>query len=289
MKSMTGYGKGVVAQEKRSLTVEIKSVNNRYLEINCRIPKALAPFEDLAKKEIKKVLSRGSVDVYFTYQSEVDKSIQVDSVVAKSYLDIAQKIEQEFGLKNTLTTAELMRINGVVTEVADEENEEELALLVTETVKIAVDKLNQMRLIEGKSVTDDLKRLIDNIETALAKAEKRAPLVVAEYRDKLQARITEALDGVELDQARLINEVAFFADKADINEEISRLHSHIAQFNTALGSFGPQGRNLDFVSQEIGREINTMGSKSNDGELTALVIYMKNELEKIKEQIRNVE
>ena len=154
MKSMTGYGKGVVAQEKRSLTVEIKSVNNRYLEINCRIPKALAPFEDLAKKEIKKVLSRGSVDVYFTYQSEVDKSIQVDSVVAKSYLDIAQKIEQEFGLKNTLTTAELMRINGVVTEVADEENEEELALLVTETVKIAVDKLNQMRLIEGKSVTE---------------------------------------------------------------------------------------------------------------------------------------
>ncbi|MBR2989058.1 MAG: YicC family protein [Clostridia bacterium] len=289
MKSMTGYGKGVTNQEKRSLTVEMKSVNNRYLEINCRMPKALAPFEDLAKKEIKKVLSRGSVDVFFTYQSELEKSIEVDLATAQSYLEIATKLKKELGVKNDITTVDLMKINGVVTETAGQENEEELAKLVAETVALAVQNLNKMRLIEGETVTADLKRLIDNIDGALDKAQKRAPLVVEEYREKLRERITNALAGVELDQARLINEVAFFADKADINEEISRLHSHIAQFNDALVSDGPQGRNLDFVSQEIGREINTMGSKSNDSELTALVIYMKNELEKIKEQIRNVE
>ena len=289
MKSMTGYGKGVVAEQHRTLTVEMKSVNNRYLEINCRLPKVLAPYEDLAKKEIKKVLARGSVDVYFTYQSELEKHIAIDSAVASSYIEVGKRIEQEFGIANTLTTAELMRINGVITEVSDEENEEELSAIVVNAVAIAVENLNRMRKIEGETVTADLKRLIDNIESALEKAEARAPKVVKEYREKLKTRITDALEAIEIDQARLINEVAFFADKADVNEEISRLHSHIAQFNDALRSDAPQGRNLDFVSQEIGREINTMGSKSNDGELTALVIYMKNELEKIKEQIRNVE
>ena len=146
-----------------------------------------------------------------------------------------------------------------------------------------------MRATEGKTIAEDLKRLAANIDGALAKVEQRAPKVVEEYSQKLRAKITELLAGVEIDEARLLNETAFFADKADINEEISRLHSHIAQFVSALSSSEPQGRNLDFVSQEMGREINTMGSKSNDTELTNLVVYMKNELEKIKEQIRNVE
>ena len=146
-----------------------------------------------------------------------------------------------------------------------------------------------MRATEGKTIADDLAKIVANIGEALSKAEQRAPKVVEEYSQKLRAKITELLSGVEIDEARLLNETAFFADKADINEEISRLHSHIAQFTSALSSDQPQGRNLDFISQEMGREINTMGSKSNDTELTNLVVYMKNELEKIKEQIRNVE
>ena len=146
-----------------------------------------------------------------------------------------------------------------------------------------------MRGVEGATIREDLSKLIGNIDSALTKAEKRAPMVVEDYSGRLKARIEELLGSVQIDEARLMNEVAFFADKADVNEEISRLHSHIAQFRAALDSSDPQGRNLDFLSQEIGREINTMGSKSNDTELTNLVIYMKNELEKIKEQIRNVE
>ena len=146
-----------------------------------------------------------------------------------------------------------------------------------------------MRAVEGETIRDDLSKLIGNIDSALSKAEARAPMVVEDYSARLKTRIDELLDGVAIDEARLANEVAFFADKADVNEEISRLHSHIAQFRAALDADGQQGRNLDFLSQEIGREINTMGSKSNDTELTNIVIYMKNELEKIKEQIRNVE
>lgn len=289
MKSMTGYGKCVTVEENRTLTVEMKSVNNRYLEINCRIPKALAPFEDVAKRTIKKYLSRGSVDVFFTYESTQDKHIEVDEVMAKAYVDVAQKLGEKFLINNDLSTSDLMRLSGVIGEKADEENADEIRAIVEKTVEGAVKALDAMRTVEGKTATDDLARLVDNIEGALIKAQTRAPMVVAEYREKLRTRITEALGEIEIDEARLINEVAFFADKADINEEMSRLHSHIAQFRNAFTSSAPQGRNLDFVSQEMGREINTMGSKSNDGELTSLVIYMKNELEKVKEQIRNVE
>ncbi len=289
MKSMTGYGKCVVEENCRTLTVEMKSVNNRYLEINCRMPKTLASFEETAKRTIKKYLNRGSVDVYFTYENNAEKHLSIDEVTTKAYYEAAKKISELLGVENNYSAAEIIKTNGVIVEKADEEDEVALKALVERAVDGAVRALDEMRTVEGATATKDLLRLVDNIDGALTKAENRAPKVVAEYREKLRARITELLSDVALDEARLLNEVAFFADKADINEEISRLHSHIAQFRSACANGGPQGRNLDFVSQEMGREINTMGSKSNDGELTALVIYMKNELEKIKEQIRNVE
>ena len=184
---------------------------------------------------------------------------------------------------------DLLKAPSVVTERAEEESEDELRDIVTKATEGAVEALDKMRIKEGAGVTKNLRDLADNIDEALKKVVGRAPLVVEEYREKLRTRITEALAGVEIDEARLLNEVAFFADKADINEEIQRLGSHIAQYRAATEADGPQGRNLDFISQEMGREINTMGSKSNDKTLTSLVIYMKNELEKIKEQIRNVE
>ena len=183
----------------------------------------------------------------------------------------------------------MLRTNDVVKIDAEDDDEGLLKELVEKCAEGAVKELNRMRGVEGTTIRDDLNKLIGNIDSALTKAEKRAPMVVEDYSVRLRARIEELLNGVPTDEARLMNEVAFFADKADVNEEISRLHSHIAQFRAALDSSDPQGRNLDFLSQEIGREINTMGSKSNDTELTNLVIYMKNELEKIKEQIRNVE
>ncbi len=289
MKSMTGYGKCVVEENSRTLTVEMKSVNNRYLEINCRMPKTLAAFEETAKRTVKKYLNRGSVDVYFTYENNAEKHLAIDEATAKAYYEASKKISELLGVENNYASAELIKTNGVIVEKADEEDEAMLKALVERAVEGAVRALDEMRTVEGATATKDLLRLVDNIDGALAKAENRAPKVVAEYREKLKSRITELLGEVAIDETRLLNEVAFFADKADINEEISRLHSHIAQFRASCANGGPQGRNLDFVSQEMGREINTMGSKSNDSELTALVIYMKNELEKIKEQIRNVE
>lgn len=291
MNSMTGYGKFVVTEQDRQVTVEMKSVNNRYLEINCRIPKALSAVEDAVKRTVKKYLRRGSVDVFFSYEnnSAQGKKLTVDEVLASAYVDAAKRLALEYDIENSFTVTDLLRTNDVVKIDAEDDDEGLLKELVEKCAEGAVKELNRMRGVEGATIRDDLSKLIENIDSALTKAEKRAPMVVEDYSVRLRARIEELLNGVPTDEARLINEVAFFADKADVNEEISRLHSHIAQFRAALDSSDPQGRNLDFLSQEIGREINTMGSKSNDTELTNLVIYMKNELEKIKEQIRNVE
>lgn len=291
MNSMTGYGKFVVTEQDRQVTVEMKSVNNRYLEINCRIPKALSAVEDAVKRTVKKYLRRGSVDVFFSYEnnSAQGKKLTVDEVLASAYVDAAKSLALEYDIENSFTVTDLLRTNDVVKIDVEDDDEGLLKELVEKCAEGAVKELNRMRGVEGATIRDDLNKLIGNIDSALTKAEKRAPMVVEDYSVRLRARIEELLNGVPTDEARLTNEVAFFADKADVNEEISRLHSHIAQFRAALDSSDPQGRNLDFLSQEIGREINTMGSKSNDTELTNLVIYMKNELEKIKEQIRNVE
>lgn len=291
MNSMTGYGKFVVTEQDRQVTVEMKSVNNRYLEINCRIPKALSAVEDAVKRTVKKYLRRGSVDVFFSYEnnSAQGKKLAVDEVLASAYVDAAKRLALEYEIENSFTVTDLLRTNDVVKIDAEDDDEGLVKELVEKCAEGAVKELNRMRGVEGATIRDDLNKLIGNIDSALTKAEKRAPMVVEDYSVRLRARIEELLNGVPTDEARLMNEVAFFADKADVNEEISRLHSHIAQFRAALDSSDPQGRNLDFLSQEIGREINTMGSKSNDTELTNLVIYMKNELEKIKEQIRNVE
>lgn len=291
MNSMTGYGKFVVTEQDRQVTVEMKSVNNRYLEINCRIPKALSAVEDAVKRTVKKYLRRGSVDVFFSYEnnSAQGKKLTVDEVLASAYVDAAKSLALEYDIENSFTVTDLLRTNDVVKIDVEDGDEGLLKELVEKCAEGAVKELNRMRGVEGATIRDDLNKLIENIDSALTKAEKRAPMVVEDYSVRLRARIEELLNGVPTDEARLMNEVAFFADKADVNEEISRLHSHIAQFRAALDSSDPQGRNLDFLSQEIGREINTMGSKSNDTELTNLVIYMKNELEKIKEQIRNVE
>lgn len=291
MNSMTGYGKFIVAESDRQITVEIKSVNNRYLDINCRIPKALSAVEDTIKRTIKKYLRRGSVDVFFNYEnnSPQGKRIIVDGILADAYIEVSKKLAAEYGIENDFSVTDLMRTQEVIKIDSEAEDEQLLKTLAEKCTEGAVKELNRMRATEGKTIADDLAKIVANIGEALSKAEQRAPKVVEEYSQKLRAKITELLSGVEIDEARLLNETAFFADKADINEEISRLHSHIAQFTSALSSDQPQGRNLDFISQEMGREINTMGSKSNDTELTNLVVYMKNELEKIKEQIRNVE
>lgn len=291
MKSMTGYGKGEAAGANRKVTIEIKSVNNRFLDINTRFPKSLSYVEDVVKKKIQEVVKRGTLDVYYTYEvtGETDKVVETDVPLAAEYLTAMRKIRDEFGLPDDITTMSLVRMQDVLVVTATEENRDEIKELFESAAAEAVRSLDAMRTTEGKSVQADLAKLVGNIIVSLKKVVVRAPSVVTEYKEKLSKRIADLLDSPAIDEARIATEVAVFADKCDINEEISRLTSHIDQFTKALESNEPQGRRLDFLSQEMNREINTMGSKANDLELSKLVIEMKNELEKIKEQIRNVE
>lgn len=291
MKSMTGYGKGEAAGEHRKVTVELKAVNNRYLEINTRFSKALNFVDDAVRKAISAVVRRGTVDVMYTYTltGESDKAVHVDMPLASEYLSAAKSMRDELALADDITVMGILRLPDVLSLTAAEGDRDEITALFVSATQNAAAELDKMRCVEGAGVKADFKKLIGNIVKALTSVVARAPKVVVDYRDKLKKRITELLDGVAPDETRIAMEVAVFADKCDINEEISRLTSHIDQFLAAIESEEPQGRRLDFLSQEMNREINTMGSKANDLELTKLVIEMKNELEKIKEQIRNVE
>lgn len=291
MKSMTGYGKFTVTENDRIITIEIKTVNNRFLEINHRLPKALSFCEDIVRNSLKSALSRGNVDVYFDYKNNSEKSreVSVDYALANELVKNSAILCEKYALINNFNVTELMRYPDVLTITESGDDEEIVRNIVKRCMDGAIENLNAMREKEGATIRNDLKNLIDSIEEHLEQVKLRAPLVVEEYREKISNRINEILQGVEVDETKLLNEVAFFADKADVNEEIQRLTSHIIQFNEILESNEAQGRKLDFLSQEINREINTTGSKSNDKTLTSYVLAMKNQLEKIKEQIRNVE
>lgn len=291
MKSMTGYGRGVATRDKRTVSVEVKSVNNRFLEINCKLPKAMMYIDDAIQKSIKSAAARGSFDVFFSYENKSDsaKKVTVDNVLASEYVAAAKELRAQFRLEDDYSVTALIRTPDVVTVTVPDDDRELVCELTAEAAKEAMQKLDLMRESEGKGILADLTVLIGNLEEYLEKAKERAPQVVADYKTGLIQRVKELLDGYEPDQAKLLNEVAFFADKADINEEISRLGSHIAQFKSICAEDAQQGRRLDFLSQEMVREVNTMGSKSNDLTLTRYVVAMKNEVEKIKEQIRNVE
>lgn len=291
MKSMTGYGKGEAENESRKITIELKAVNNRYLEVNSRIAKAFSFADDIVKKCIQDKIKRGSVDVMFSYSvsSGSGKTVTVDYSLAAEYVKAANILSGECGIANDVSVSSLLRLPDLFSVSSAPENVEELTGLFRTATVNAVTELDKMRETEGESIKRDLARLVGNIADGLKQAAERAPLVITDYKEKLKKRITELCDGITVDEARMAAEVAFFADRCDINEEVSRLSSHIEQFLTALELSETQGRRLDFLSQEMNREINTMGSKANDLTLTNIVIGMKNELEKIKEQIRNVE
>ena len=291
MKSMTGYGKGEAVSGNKKVTIEIKAVNNRFLDINTRFPKSLSCVEDGVRKSIQQVIKRGTLDVYYTYEvtGESDKTVDVNMPLAERYASAMKRAAAELELPDDITISSVLKMPDVLTVSAAEEDRDEVTAMFTSAASKAVAALDEMRITEGKTARADLARLVTNILTSLKKAISRAPIVVTDYKEKLTARIAELIGSPVVDEARIATEVAVFADKCDINEEISRLGSHISQFTDALESKEPQGRRLDFLSQEMNREINTMGSKANDLELSRLVIEMKNELEKIKEQIRNVE
>ena len=292
MKSMTGYGKATVTRGNRELTIELKSVNHRFLDISTKIPRMFIAHEDIIRKVLGEKLSRGHVDVFLNYKPDENsgKAVVVDEGLANSYVQCAKQLSERFlELKNDFTLNALMRMNDVLSVQQTDDDETILREMLAEAVEQAADKLNEMREAEGNKLCIDLLGKIDNIELLLGKVKEYAPKVAEDYREKLKLRIATALAQVEMDEAKLANEVCFFVDKSCIDEEITRLTSHIAHAREILAEKQPVGRKLDFLVQEFNRETNTICSKSSYLELTNVALEMKNEIEKLREQVQNME
>lgn len=288
--SMTGYGKGVAEKDGLKITVELKSVNHRFLDLNIKLPKTFAFAEDALRKILQAKVERGHVDVYVNFEDgRKDKfKVAVDYDLAEQYILIAKELKEKYGVDNNLGTSEIIRIPDVVSQVADENDEDTLLSLIKESAIMAADNLNAMRSVEGKSLVDDLLNKIKGISEVLPQIQSLAPIAVEEYRDKLRDRVEDYLKETPIDEVKLINEIAFYSDKVCTDEEITRLYTHIAHFQSIVEAGGAIGKKLDFIVQEMNRETNTIGSKCNYAQITERVVYLKSEIEKIREQVQNL-
>ncbi len=291
MYSMTGYGRGAASMEGRELTIELKSVNNRFLDIAMKLPRQLSFLADGLRKLLNESLNRGHVDVFVNYRNlrSDAKAVRVDEALLKAYLTSARESAKALDLADDLTLSKALTLPDVTTILPADEDQQALTELARAAMTEAIRGLKAMRLKEGGRLKLDLSSRWDTRTSYAAAIEKRAPAVVEEYRAKLTARIEELLDEAEVDRARLATEVAIFADRAAIDEEIVRLNTHLVHFRELLDADEPVGRKMDFLVQEMNRECNTVGSKANDGELTSVVLLSKAEIEKLREQIQNIE
>lgn len=291
MKSMTGYGKGAVSKDGRELTVELKSVNHRFLDVSMRLPRVLSCIEDTIRQTIGERLVRGHVDVFVNYRNTRSdaKSVRVDDLLLSEYVKAARSANEALGLKDDLTLSNVLRLPDVTEIVPADEDADALIALAKEATSLALNGLIEMRVAEGGRLRAALLSGVNAMDAYREEILSRAPFVAEEYREKLNERIEAVLAETEIDRARLATEVALFADRCCIDEELVRLKSHIAQFRTYLDTAEPVGRNMDFIVQEMNRECNTIGSKANDAALTKSVLACKAEIEKLREQIQNVE
>lgn len=291
MYSMTGYGRGEYRQGGLELTAEVKTVNNRYLDVSVKCPRIFSGYEDIIRKNVREKLTRGHADVFISYTDKRDKakSLYVDEGAARAYVNAAKEIKALFPeLADDLTVTSVLRQPEVLKAEENTGADEELVSALNSALGVALENLNDMRAKEGEKLAKDMLSRVNFIEECVGKIAKRAPLVVSNYRQKLEEKVKSYLDGLSVDEGRLLTEVSLFTDKANIDEEITRLGSHIAQFR-AICLEKLVGRKLDFLVQEFNRETNTICSKSNDIEITGLGLDMKNEIEKIREQVQNVE
>lgn len=291
MNSMTGFGRGEAEQDGRRITIEVKTVNHRYLDINLRTPRVLMPLEDYARTEIKKKLTRGRVEVFVNYKNVSDAAgeIRVDLPLAKKYAKAAEQVALAAGIEDQLPLESLMRMEGVLTIEEAEEDEVLLKSVFGQALQTALSALNIARKAEGERMVEDLLARGDVILEILSGIEEREPAVIEEYREKLRAKLEEFLAATELDENRFNAEILYYTDKSNITEEIVRIKSHVAQLKETLARNEATGRNLDFLIQELNREFNTIGSKSSDVAITKGVLAAKAEVEKIREQVQNLE
>lgn len=291
MYSMTGYGKGVAEREGKTVTIELKTVNHRFLDCNFKMPRNFLFVEDGIKKLISSTLSRGHVDLYLTYEqkSVAEDGYNIDVDLANNYLSAVQKLSDATSLKNDITLSSLIKVPDVMVRAQAVDDEDLLLALTLEATNQALENLKAMRAKEGLSQKADISQKLDNISSCLNKIKTYAPLVVEEYRKNLNARIQEVVEPTLIDRQRLATEVALYADHCAIDEEITRLSTHIANMRALLESTEPVGRKMDFLVQEFNRETNTIGSKANDMRITQEVLSIKNEIEKMREQAANIE
>lgn len=287
--SMTGYGRAVEREGGREITAELRSVNQRGLEFSARLPRGAAFLEDGLRHLVQERVTRGKVELNVNIAGETGVEVAADPRLAEAYLATVRALAESHGLRDDLAASDLLRLDGLFTVVKPPEDEDALRTVVERAVAGALDAFCAMRAAEGARLADDITARLDTIETALTRVEERAPERVAEYRDRLRARMAEVLAETGVDENRILAEAALYADRVAVDEETVRLRSHIAQFRALLADEQPAGRKPDFLVQEMGREINTIGSKSNDLTLTNLVILMKTEMEKIREQAQNIE
>ena len=291
IKSMTGFGRGVFENEKRSVTVEIKSVNHRFFDFNLKIYRIYSKFEDRIRAEVAAAVSRGKIDVYVSVVNKQEDGVDVklDRSLLAGYLKAYALLRDEYGLKDDISIMTVARNSDLFTQNKIEEDDEEVYADIKTALDAALAEFSAMRKAEGEHLAADLIGYLEKLEKDTAFIKERSPQRVSEYRARLEAKIKELLGDVNVDEQRLITETALYADKIAVDEETARLESHFKQFRKMLESSEPIGKKMDFLVQEINREINTTGSKSNDLEMSNTVVEMKSELEKIREQIQNVE
>ena len=291
VKSMTGYGRAEENVNGCTITVELRSVNNRYLDCNVRIPRLYLFAEDAIKARVQNTISRGKVDVFVTLDNAgADKvQVSVNKPVADGYYAALTKLAEEYHLSNDISVSLLSRFPDVLLAEKAEEDVEQMAKDICSVLDRALADFDQMRTREGERLRDDILSRADIIEAKVALVEERSPQTVSEYRARLEAKMNEVLANTQIDPARILTEAAIFADKIAVDEETVRLRSHIGQLREMLAKGGATGRKLDFLIQEFNREANTIGSKCSDVEMARLVVEIKGEIEKIREQVQNIE
>ena len=289
MLSMTGYGRAESSENGINLVVELKTVNNRNFDFNCKTPRAFIALEDVIRKTVQTYVKRGRIDLFINFsdtrENVSDLTVNLDK--ANAYFNASKQIAEKFALANDMSVSMLMKSPDVIVD-SSVLDVTEFEQIVKDTVKAACEKLNQMRNVEGEKLVADMLCRMDTIKELADKITERAPLVALEYKNKLKARIEEFLQDVKYEESRLLSEVAFYTDRVNIDEELTRLKSHIVQFRDIVKTDG-MGKKLDFLMQEFNRETNTICSKSNDIEVTRYALELKNEIEKVREQVQNLE
>ena len=291
VKSMTGYGRARQERNGRNITVEVRSVNNRYLDCTVKMPRAYIFAEDAMKALVQKYISRGKVDVFVTVDAvTADQTVvQVNEPLARSYYQALSRLREMFSLEDELSASTLARFPDVLVVTKAEEDLEMISADICAVLEEALTAHRQMRSVEGEKLFSDIAGRADTIESVVAKVEERSPQTVSEYRARLEAKMREVLQSTTIDESRILTEAAIFADKIAVDEETVRLRSHLSQLRTMLSGDETVGRKLDFLIQEVNRECNTIGSKCNDLTIARDVVNMKAEVEKIREQVQNIE